>query len=152
MEASSFCQRPDHRFSLPAPVFLFLRSSHFLSFSSTFCHANSLSRLRVQRIMVKGSKSDKETTYEFRDIVLAKVRGYPPWPGMVRSSFVVFLKRLLTYYPFLFLIALRSWIRRPSQKKCSENVLITKSHLSTAYGSFPKETSKLHTIFGFTLR
>ncbi len=34
--------------------------------------------------MVKGSKSDKETTYEFRDIVLAKVRGYPPWPGMVR--------------------------------------------------------------------
>jgi hypothetical protein len=39
--------------------------------------------------MVKGSKSDKETTYEFRDIVLAKVRGYPPWPGMVRSSFLV---------------------------------------------------------------
>lgn len=33
--------------------------------------------------MVKGSKSDKEATYEFRDIVLAKVRGYPPWPGMV---------------------------------------------------------------------
>lgn len=33
--------------------------------------------------MVKGSKSDKETTYDFRDIVLAKVRGYPPWPGMV---------------------------------------------------------------------
>lgn len=33
--------------------------------------------------MVKGSKSDKETTYEIRDIVLAKVRGYPPWPGMV---------------------------------------------------------------------
>lgn len=38
--------------------------------------------------MVKGSKSDKETTYDFRDIVLAKVRGYPPWPGMVRSSFI----------------------------------------------------------------
>ncbi|KAI0283215.1 hypothetical protein BC826DRAFT_1093840 [Russula brevipes] len=33
--------------------------------------------------MVKGSKSDKETSYELRDIVLAKVRGYPPWPGMV---------------------------------------------------------------------
>jgi len=33
--------------------------------------------------MPKGSKSDKETTYELRDIVLAKVRGYPPWPGMV---------------------------------------------------------------------
>lgn len=40
--------------------------------------------------MVKGSKSDKEATYEFRDIVLAKVRGYPPWPGMVRSSSTVF--------------------------------------------------------------
>ena len=39
--------------------------------------------------MVKGSKSDKETTYEFRDIVLAKVRGYPPWPGMVRSFFLL---------------------------------------------------------------
>jgi len=38
--------------------------------------------------MVKGSKSDKETTYEFRDIVLAKVRGYPPWPGMVRSYLI----------------------------------------------------------------
>ncbi|KAI0266949.1 hypothetical protein BC834DRAFT_871703 [Gloeopeniophorella convolvens] len=33
--------------------------------------------------MVKGSKSEKEATYDFRDIVLAKVRGYPPWPGMV---------------------------------------------------------------------
>ena len=40
--------------------------------------------------MVKGSKSDKETTYDFRDIVLAKVRGYPPWPGMVRSFFMIF--------------------------------------------------------------
>ena len=32
----------------------------------------------------KGSKAPKESTYEYRDIVLAKVRGYPPWPGMVR--------------------------------------------------------------------
>ncbi|KAH9973947.1 hypothetical protein BJV74DRAFT_782618 [Russula compacta] len=39
--------------------------------------------------MVKGSKSDKETTYDFRDIVLAKVRGYPPWPGMVVDPLTV---------------------------------------------------------------
>lgn len=33
----------------------------------------------------KASKSEKESaTYETRDIVLGKVRGYPPWPGMVR--------------------------------------------------------------------
>jgi hypothetical protein len=51
--------------------------------------------------MVKGSKSDKETTYEIRDIVLAKVRGYPPWPGMVRSSSVILLCYLLTYIIFL---------------------------------------------------
>jgi hypothetical protein len=48
--------------------------------------------------MVKGSKSDKETTYEFRDIVLAKVRGYPPWPGMVRSSLIAFQTRSRTQH------------------------------------------------------
>ncbi|KAI0319121.1 hypothetical protein OF83DRAFT_852458 [Amylostereum chailletii] len=31
----------------------------------------------------KGSKAPKDTSYEYRDVVLAKVRGYPPWPGMV---------------------------------------------------------------------
>ncbi|KZT10579.1 uncharacterized protein LAESUDRAFT_338768 [Laetiporus sulphureus 93-53] len=34
----------------------------------------------------KGSKAQsqsKEQSYEVRDIVLAKVRGYPPWPGMI---------------------------------------------------------------------
>lgn len=34
----------------------------------------------------KSAKSAKETaSYETRDIVLGKVRGYPPWPGMVGS-------------------------------------------------------------------
>jgi hypothetical protein len=46
--------------------------------------------------MVKGSKSDKETTYDFRDIVLAKVRGYPPWPGMVSSFLIIFSLGQLT--------------------------------------------------------
>lgn len=32
----------------------------------------------------KATKSHKEvSSYEFRDVVLGKVRGYPPWPGMV---------------------------------------------------------------------
>ncbi|KAI0929805.1 hypothetical protein AcV5_006673 [Taiwanofungus camphoratus] len=32
----------------------------------------------------KGTKTQvKEHSYDFRDVVLAKVRGYPPWPGMV---------------------------------------------------------------------
>ncbi|EKM54777.1 uncharacterized protein PHACADRAFT_258859 [Phanerochaete carnosa HHB-10118-sp] len=32
----------------------------------------------------KGAKSQpKETSYEVRDVVLAKVRGYPPWPGII---------------------------------------------------------------------
>ena len=35
----------------------------------------------------KGSKAQpKEQSYEVRDIVLAKVRGYPPWPGIVSTS------------------------------------------------------------------
>jgi len=34
----------------------------------------------------KSGKSAKEvSSYEIRDIVLGKVRGYPPWPGMVSS-------------------------------------------------------------------
>jgi hypothetical protein len=37
----------------------------------------------------KAGKSQKEqSSYEVRDIVLAKVRGFPPWPGMV-SVFLV---------------------------------------------------------------
>ncbi|KAI0364417.1 Tudor/PWWP/MBT, partial [Pilatotrama ljubarskyi] len=32
----------------------------------------------------KGAKTqNKEQSYEVRDIVLAKVRGFPPWPGMI---------------------------------------------------------------------
>ena len=32
----------------------------------------------------KGSKTQaKEQSYDVRDVVLAKVRGYPPWPGWV---------------------------------------------------------------------
>ena len=34
----------------------------------------------------KGAKAPpKEQSYEARDIVLAKVRGYPPWPGIVSA-------------------------------------------------------------------
>lgn len=33
----------------------------------------------------KATKNQEpETTYVEREIVLAKVRGFPPWPGMVR--------------------------------------------------------------------
>ncbi|TFY65264.1 hypothetical protein EVJ58_g2092 [Rhodofomes roseus] len=28
------------------------------------------------------AKETKDTSYQFRDVVLAKIRGYPPWPGM----------------------------------------------------------------------
>jgi hypothetical protein len=35
----------------------------------------------------KTAKTPKEvSSYEFRDVVLGKVRGYPPWPGMVSQS------------------------------------------------------------------
>lgn len=35
----------------------------------------------------KTAKAAKEaSSYETRDVVLGKVRGYPPWPGMVRPS------------------------------------------------------------------
>lgn len=36
-----------------------------------------------------GAKTPQEQPhYENRDIVLAKVRGYPPWPSMVCPNFV----------------------------------------------------------------
>lgn len=36
----------------------------------------------------KGNKTQQpETSYTERDIVLAKVRGFPPWPGMVCRVF-----------------------------------------------------------------
>jgi hypothetical protein len=30
-----------------------------------------------------GKHQKEESSYEIRDVVLAKVRGFPPWPGMV---------------------------------------------------------------------
>ena len=34
----------------------------------------------------KGGKTQpKEQTYETRAVLLAKVRGYPPWPGIVST-------------------------------------------------------------------
>ena len=45
----------------------------------------------------KAAQSTKETvSYDVRDIVLAKVRGFPPWPGMVSSS--TFLSRSRVLY------------------------------------------------------
>ncbi len=32
------------------------------------------------------SAGEPSAAYEYRDIVLAKIRGYPAWPGMVRAS------------------------------------------------------------------
>ena len=39
----------------------------------------------------KGAKTQQnyQQSYEVRDVVLAKVRGFPPWPGMV-SAFPAF--------------------------------------------------------------
>jgi hypothetical protein len=35
-------------------------------------------------MMKTGGKHQKEeSSYEIRDVVLAKIRGYPPWPGIV---------------------------------------------------------------------
>jgi hypothetical protein len=94
----------DHRFAFAfaraSSPFLSLRLSSS-SFLPHFATRTLLLALRVQSIMGRGSRSDKETTYEFRDIVLAKVRGYPPWPGMVRSSSMIFLSFSLTYSPLL---------------------------------------------------
>lgn len=52
----------------------------------TVCLASSVSlSATIWTMSKKASKSEKESaTYETRDIVLGKVRGYPPWPGMVR--------------------------------------------------------------------
>ena len=130
---------------------LLLPSPHTLSFSSTSRDATLLLRLRVHTIMVKGSKSDKETTYEIRDIVLAKVRGYPPWPGMVRSSSVIFSEQLAYLSLFSFLLVSRSWIPRTFQRTCLKNALITKSRPFTACDSSPEETSKFHVVPILTL-
>jgi len=49
-----------------------------------------LSALAKRVVMSKkgAAKTPREQPhYEYRDIVLAKVRGYPPWPSMVRRNF-----------------------------------------------------------------
>ena len=54
-------------------------------------------RRTVCTMSKKGAKTqDKDQSYEVRDIVLAKVRGFPPWPGMVSSS--TFLSRSRVLY------------------------------------------------------
>src|ERR1700722_9438370 len=45
----------------------------------------------------KGAKSHKDQpSYALRDVVLAKIRGYPPWPGMASVSYVAKLFNMLT--------------------------------------------------------
>ena len=49
------------------------------------------------------TKEIKDQSYNVRDVVLAKIRGYPPWPGMVRPPRIPFtrLRRLQTSFsPF----------------------------------------------------
>ena len=47
----------------------------------------------------KAAQSTKETvSYDVRDIVLAKVRGFPPWPGMVSC----FSQKRVNYWPCYF--------------------------------------------------
>ena len=58
-------------------------------------------RRTVCTMSKKGAKTqDKDQSYEVRDIVLAKVRGFPPWPGMVSSSTFLSRSRVL-YVPRL---------------------------------------------------
>ena len=47
----------------------------------------SSSARRVQRPIMskKSAKQKDDQTYDLRDIVLAKIRGFPAWPGIVRS-------------------------------------------------------------------
>ena len=39
--------------------------------------------------------NEPETNYAERDIVLAKVRGFPPWPGMVCRVLLLPLRALV---------------------------------------------------------
>ena len=45
------------------------------------------------------AKAKEEATYEFRDIVLAKLRGYPAWPAQVREQALKAHERVLTFSP-----------------------------------------------------
>lgn len=41
----------------------------------------------IVKMSKKGAKAQpKDQSYEIRDVVLAKVRGFPPWPGIVSLS------------------------------------------------------------------
>ena len=51
------------------------------------------------------AKAKEEATYEFRDIVLAKLRGFPAWPAQVREQALVIRERVLTFTSlFTFLL------------------------------------------------
>ncbi|OBZ70701.1 PWWP domain-containing protein2 [Grifola frondosa] len=63
---------------------LLLTTNSFGSVCSRPRHHRRLPPSDASNMSKKSAKTqNKDQSYEFRDVVLAKVRGFPPWPGMV---------------------------------------------------------------------
>ena len=71
------------------PVYSFARTRARRDLSPASSSVGPPSRtkaLSMSAAKKANNKSAATTTYAIRDTVLGKVRGYQPWPGMVRSN------------------------------------------------------------------
>jgi hypothetical protein len=75
------------------------------------------------------SSSEHDGNFKFGDVVLAKVQGYPAWPGIVSGGFCI----VPIHWKFA---KYRLWIRRIYHLISRKNDLHRKNLLSTASSSF----------------
>lgn len=106
----------------------------------------------------KAGKQTKETaSYETREIVLGKVRGYPPWPGMVSTHHRhsrVWLLHSNTYTSLSYRLSIQvlslllSSKNAPRQRKLSFTVFAS-SQLETSASilSIPDHTRLIFELF-----
>lgn len=93
----------------------------------------------------KAAKPKDEISYEIRDIVLAKIRGFPAWPAMVSlcSLLRIASNPRGNLFGLVFLISYMSrlLILTMFQKKLLRNAPRAKSRPSIVCGSSPSVTS-----------
>jgi len=108
---------------------------------------------RVQLTMSKkGSKSAAKevSSYETRDVVLGKVRGFPPWPGMVRRRVYRIISRKINLNSecFLLLNLSRRWlIRSLFLRVLQRSVRPVKRLHFIAFSFSPLAISTQHSLF-----
>lgn len=112
-----------------------------ISLSLRLLSTLSSTRPTSSKMSKKGAKSQpKETSYEVRDVVLAKVRGYPPWPGIVSTALFASSRLVAHVWTWLSpsfndIYLCRSWTRRLYQRMSRKSVLMPRARRATGTAS-----------------